>query len=209
MSVTVLDLGREPVTLNVEVTGVDSRPYTVAVVDRLKGDYKILYDRTVKGNSFNFNLPRHTGKAYLILSEGKVKSILKSDLKFPDLPYLDKAELSRPYDMTKMQFRPNRNMRSPARMFVNKPVIEYNPDKMREYSEPVKVFIMFHEAGHQFFDDEIKTDRFAVISFLNAGYNLSSAMYALKDVLNVSEENIERILSQHDLLKHLSRSIYG
>ena len=53
-----------------------------------------------------------------------------------------------------------------------------------------------------------KTDAWATVSFLNDGYNISSAIYALTKILGRSEENVKRMLAQHKLLLEISKNYY-
>ena len=108
---------------------------------------------------------------------------------------------------------------SPARIFASKGIIERGRE-FYKLPKPVRVFILLHEIGHFFyginngdikkaeslnafeskdflrkkmFNSESKCDLFAMIHFLQMGYNRSTAYYSLNKILSRSQENINRV----------------
>lgn len=210
MDYSNLQLDPGKIHLKVKLSGVPSEPYLIQIRDvDANPENRIFYERWVKDSEVNINLPIHPDRVKLWVSRGKIESILKSPLKVKQIPYLDKPTHKRPYDLEDIEFRVNPHLVSPARMFTKHPIIEYNPRKMKKMTEPTVRFIFYHELGHHFFDDEEKADRWALITFLNQGFNLSSAIYALTRTLGKSTDNVKRMLSQHSLLKQLSKRFYG
>lgn len=167
------------------------------------------YWRELSDNEAIINLPSHSGLIKLDTSSGNIVSTLIGDLKPPVIPYLYEPETKRPYQLSDIVFKENYSIKSPARMFTDKPIVEWNPNLLKRYPKPIQKFIMWHEIGHNFFDDEQKADTWATITFLNEGWCLSSAIYALTKVLGKSSENINRMLFQNELLKKLSALYYA
>lgn len=108
---------------------------------------------------------------------------------------------------------------SPARVFVKEGIVERGRELFR-LPKPVRVFILLHEVGHFFYgitegdmrraskmsdpdardfltrrrnESEMKCDLFALIHFLEMGYNRSTAFYALSNVLHRSSDNNKRL----------------
>ena len=92
--------------------------------------------------------------------------------------------------------------RTPARIYANFGVIEYDKKKFASYPIPFKVFILLHEIGHFFYTTEWKCDIFALYHFTRLGYNASNAFYCLSTILN-DPNNTE----QHDRIKNLFNAI--
>lgn len=135
------------------------------------------------------------------------------------LPVLPEYERK---DIKDFQIVKNPNLiGSPARVFVKEGIIEHGRDYYK-YPKPVRVFITLHEIGHFFYglttedfkkaeqmseaegqnylrwkkaESEKKCDLFALIHYLQMGYNRSMAFYSLKKVLSRSQDNINRIKS--------------
>lgn len=82
----------------------------------------------------------------------------------------------------------------PARNFTLKKIIETGP-LYKEQPFPIRLFILLHECGHFYYKDEDFADLWAAKTFIDMGYNNSSALYALTKVLNFkSKKNEERIM---------------
>lgn len=91
---------------------------------------------------------------------------------------------------------------TPARNFTHKGIIEISP-KFKKYPFCIRKFIIYHERGHFYYKNEEDADLWAANEFIKAGYNNSSAFYALKNVLNFdSKINKDRIKK---LFKNLHR----
>lgn len=118
---------------------------------------------------------------------------------------------------------------SPARVFVKDGIIEKGNDFYR-HPKPIRVFIMLHEIGHFYYgvtnkdlekaekmsdpdgrefikqkrnESEKKCDLFALIHYLNMGYNRSMAFYSLAKVLSRSQDNINRL---KELVKNIQQT---
>lgn len=213
-----LDLGFDPANLRVSTVNPDKKKFRIQVLSPLnaQGKRKIYYDRISNDEIVNIPLPKHSNTVFIRTTGIPINNILTGPLKPPKIPYLDKPTRKAPYSADQIRIEKNPNLKSPALIFRNKPVIQYNPLILEKLPTPVQTFILFHEMGHIFFgpelsieDREIKTDRWAVVTFLNEGYPLSSALYALTKVLNRSPLNVKRIIEQSNLLKQLSMQYYG
>lgn len=108
---------------------------------------------------------------------------------------------------------------TPARIFTKQGVIEVSR-MYYDLPKPIRAFLLLHEIGHFFYgvtDSDIeyansitngeqwlkdkaqkseeKCDLFALINYLEMGYNRSMAFYALSHILKHSKENEERLKS--------------
>lgn len=81
---------------------------------------------------------------------------------------------------------------TPARIFTDSGKIEVGA-KFDLLPLQIQKFIVLHEVGHLYYNDESNCDLFALYHFLKQGYNESNAFYALSKVLSRSPENLERI----------------
>lgn len=217
MDAVPLTLQDGPLTLIVRTTGTGGQPHTVRIIaPRREGRNPIYYERKVADDTININLPVHPKKVILTTEEGRVKDVLQGPLTAPQIPYFDAPTRKAPYEPEDIVYEPKWDMESPARIFSNKPLIQYNPDKINKLPEPIKRFIFMHELAHLYFgkelplkEREMKCDTWAAITFLNQGWNLSSAIYALTQVLNRNKVNVARMLKQRDLIRYLSDNYYG
>lgn len=116
---------------------------------------------------------------------------------------------------------------APERNREKKPIVKYNPalitSPARIYSQtgeielgkyfhslqlPFKMFILFHEYGHFFYNTEWKADAYAFYHFIKRGGNPSAAIDCLKKILttngknaDVNAANINRILTLFNIAK--------
>lgn len=108
---------------------------------------------------------------------------------------------------------------TPARIHTDKGIIELG-QKFFKFSKPIRVFFLLHEVGHFYYginkqdleiarkmdrksgreylrkkmnEGEENCDLFALVHFLKMGFNRSTAMQALKEVLKRTPENLARI----------------
>lgn len=88
---------------------------------------------------------------------------------------------------------------TPARVHTEKGIIELGT-KIKHYPAAMKVFFIWHELGHFYYKTEKFCDLFALVFFLKSGWNMSTAMYCLTNILNRTPQNMERILF---IYKHL------
>lgn len=61
------------------------------------------------------------------------------------------------------------------------------------FPSPIRLFLLLHEAGHQFYKTEEYCDLYALVNFIRMGYNASTGYYSLIKILGRSKENISRI----------------
>lgn len=78
--------------------------------------------------------------------------------------------------------------KTPARIYAELGVIQYDREKFKTLPIPCKVFILLHEIGHLYYKTEWKTDLFAMYHFTRLGYNASNAFYTLSNILDASQE---------------------
>lgn len=195
--------------VNLQYNSTKAKPFYVQVRDPKTG--QILYERTINKQKILINLPHAPEYVSLIIvGKPRIESTLITPLRKPNIPFDKIPETKRKYSITDFRFVANPNLTSPARMFTEIPVIEYNPILMQKHTEPVQKFIIYHEFGHYFFDNEILTDRWAINTFLNDGYNMSSANYGLTHVLNKeSPDNIERMKAGDEYLQQIGQTYYN
>lgn len=98
-----------------------------------------------------------------------------------------------------ISFHYNPEISSPARIFRHKGRIEKGP-KFYALPYSLKLFILLHEIGHLYYKTEWKCDLFACYHFLKMGYNESSCLYALTNILHRSPMNDGRILKLFNTL---------
>ena len=90
---------------------------------------------------------------------------------------------------------------TPARNFFHQGIIEVGA-RFNTFIYPIQRFIILHEKGHFYYKDEWMADLYAAVNFIKEGYNNSTALYALTDVLKTNPRNADRIKK---LFKHLHR----
>lgn len=73
--------------------------------------------------------------------------------------------------------------------------------KFKELPIPMKIFVLLHEIGHFRYSTERFCDLYATIEFIKLGYNPSTAMYCLTDVLKNSNGKTDRVNYIFDILK--------
>jgi hypothetical protein len=165
--------------------------------------------RLVTESEVIINLPIHPEDVIIVSVNAPILSILQARLIPPKISYVYPPDAKRPYNWSEIKYIPNPIMNGPARMFTDRPLVEYNPAQLATMSEPVKRFVLIHEHGHNYHDEEHKTDAWALVTFLNQGWGLSSAIYALLHVLKRSDENVYRIIHQNELIKQIAKRYYA
>lgn len=209
MDVKTIDLeGYNGVTLCVELAGVlHGEPFYISVKEPRTG--QIFYERVYDKSKVQINLPQHSKKVILaIVGRPKISQYYLTDLKRLEIPYPSPSETSRPFKISEIRVGENHHMRTPGRFHIKRPLIEFNPRMMSKYSQPVNLFIRLHELGHFYFTDEEKADEWATTTFLNLGYNLSSANQALTQVLSKSPVNMDRMYAQHEYLNAINNQYF-
>ncbi|HEX7904824.1 MAG TPA: hypothetical protein VF487_13190 [Chitinophagaceae bacterium] len=118
---------------------------------------------------------------------------------------------------------------SPARVYAKDGVVETGQE-FNSHPKPIRAFILLHEIGHFFYgltdadyvkankmpeplgrdyirkkrnESEVKCDLFALIHYLQMGYNRSMAFYALATVLSRSKDNVNRL---KELIKNIQKT---
>lgn len=124
---------------------------------------------------------------YTFLVDGK--EIGKSQMKFiPLVPARFNVEMpfrqrnrAKPYEITTNHTLSH----TPARIHTHSGRIEVSP-AFHQFPIFAQKFIIAHELGHFYYQDEEYADMFAAQSMLKRGYNPSSIMYTLINVLKRS-----------------------
>lgn len=200
-----VDLKPGPVQLIVNTEGNGGR----ALIQAVGTSGGTWYYRFVDEPIVRINLPVHPERIIVVSVGRKIASILQSKLTPPSIPHVYPQSAKRPYHIDQVRFEQNLGYPGPARMFTNRPVIEYNPKKIASMPEPIKRFVLLHELGHQYHDDEQKTDAWAFINFINMGWLPSQATYALIHVLGRTPDNVARMLHLNKLAKYISKHGYN
>ena len=97
-------------------------------------------------------------------------------------------------------FEPNHQMQGPAQIYPDTGKIEVGP-KFYKQTEQIQEFIICHELGHFYYDEEEAADRFALYEFLKNGGNQSAAYDALHKVLSPCKNATLRINNILELIK--------
>jgi len=167
---------------------------------RIKKDGSELeYERFLDGKvtRIKFNVP-NIGKYKSNILFDLVKVVPLEKPKFSVI--LPPFERSRMKDF-KIVFNPDLDY-TPARIDTERGIIEEGKN-FYQYSHPTRVFFRLHEIGHFYYKTEKFCDLFATYHFLQMGYNKSTAMYCLTNVLRRNKQNLERIMYVYD---HLIKS---
>lgn len=109
------------------------------------------------------------------------KMVRKMWLKFPDR--IPKHELQIVY---------NPSLNTLACCYQDDCVIEVS-DQYYKLPFYARVFILYHEIGHLYYDSEFDADKFADYHYMNDGFNPSSALYAKTKYLGNTDEESDRI----------------
>lgn len=108
------------------------------------------------------------------------------------MPRLPPAERDRVKDEV-IKFNPNLTD-SPARIFTEMtPAVIETSRGFYDLPDPIKLFLLLHEKGHQFYKTEKYCDLYAFVNYLRMGYNRSMAYYSLIKILRRTKENVDRI----------------
>jgi len=209
MDVKTIDLeDYNGVTLCVELAGVlYGEPFYISIKE--PGTGRIWYERIYDKSKVSINLPKHSKEVSLaIVGRPTIAQYYLTDLQRLEIPYPSEIEKTRPFNISEIRVADNLEMQTPGRFYTRRPLIEFNPRMMSKYSQQVNLFIRLHELGHFFFTDEEKADEWATTTFLNLGYNLSSANQALTQVLSKSPVNMDRMYAQHEYLNAINNQYF-
>ena len=160
---------------------------------------KIYYFRNLsnKNNQIKFNVAKGDTFSTNVDCRIDVNSYQPTKVKFK-LPKPEKH-----YFHENFTYRFNPDLKgTPARNFYKEGIIEISP-MFLTLPFPVRVFILCHEIGHSFYHDEMKADLYGLKLYLENGYNKSTALHSLMDVLNLkSSDNQERINNIYKILNN-------
>lgn len=158
---------------------------------------KLYANRPFVKGLFKFNIPfsgnyEFSGKFFEL---HKVEPLQKWDkiITLPD------RERNKTVGIKKIVIKPD--MDSPARIYTDDQVILVS-DKWLAYPVEMRFFILLHEVGHFYYQEEWKCDTFAAHWFIKLGFNPSQAFESLAGVLCDSDTNDERINNIYNLLKN-------
>jgi hypothetical protein len=161
---------------------------------------KLYYFRYTDGKvpRIKFNIP--DAGTYTSDTDFKIEKI--GDIEIPDTPRLPPAERDR-YKDEVIKFNPNLTD-TPVRIFTDTtPAIIETSRSFYDLPDTIKLFLLLHEKGHQFYRTEKYCDLYALVNYLRMGYNRSMGYYSLIKVLRRSKQNIDRIKSMFDTInKH-------
>lgn len=178
----------KPVTIYVKFP-VNNLPKYFRVNDN---EGKLYFERFLNGKvpRIKFNVPYPVGINYNIVTPCDIVKIVSIEL--PDINIdLPPFERNRAKDV-KIIDNPQLNG-TPARIFTYDGVIELGR-KFYTFPKPMRVFFLWHEVAHLYYKTEQYCDLFALVQFLKMGYNMSTAMYCLTNVLKRNKENFKRIV---------------
>lgn len=158
---------------------------------------KVYYFRDLGKKNYNIKFNVAKGDTFTTNVDCKISvdSYQPTKVKFK-LPKPEKH-----YFHNNFEYRFNPNLKdTPARNFYKEGIIEFSP-MFLTLPFPVKVFILCHEIGHSFYHDEMKADLYGCKLYLENGYNKSTALHSLMDVLNLkSTKNQERVNNIYKIL---------
>ncbi len=151
---------------------------------------ELYFERYLDGKTprIKFNIPTEG----IYKTANNIEIVKRNDIEIPNLYFtLPKYERNRIKDFTIID-NPNLH-NTPARIFTHEGIIEKG-SQFYKYTQPMKVFFLLHEVGHFYYKTEEYCDLFALVHFLQMGYNMSTAMYALTNVLRRNKQNRDRVL---------------
>lgn len=142
-----------------------------------------------KYNEIKINIP-DTGKYFLTVdSKINIVDLIKCKVNFTLPP--NERERMKPFYIVHNP----KLLGTPARNFTETGRIETGV-RFYHYPKPIQRFFILHEIGHFYYKSEDKADLYALVKYVEEGYNPSQAYYALSKVLNKeSKRNQERIFN--------------
>lgn len=175
----------KPETIYIKFNGVLPRKFELR---GKKGE--IYFERYLDGKTprIKFNIPNKG----VYTTTNNIEIVKRVDIEIPKFDFsLPPFERDRIKDFVIID-NPNLH-NTPARVFTHEGIIEKG-SQFYKYTQPMKVFFLLHEVGHFYYKTEEYCDLFALANFLLMGYNMSTAMYALTNVLKRNKQNRERVL---------------
>jgi hypothetical protein len=157
----------------------------------------LYFERFLDGKTGNikFNIPDKGDYLFNI----PVKNIKEKSIEIPDLNIpLPPFERNRIKDF---RIITNRSLTgSPLRVFTMEGIVERSPIFFT-YPIPNRIFLLLHEVAHFWYKTEKYCDLLALLIFISWGYNISTAIYCLTNILSEHPMNDERIKYIYDILK--------
>lgn len=88
---------------------------------------------------------------------------------------------------------------TPARIHVEKPLIQVSKAKFNQMTIPERIIILLHEVAHNFInydqDDEVEADQHAINMYNELGYPKIEAVNAFGEIMADTDVNYERMLN--------------
>ena len=88
---------------------------------------------------------------------------------------------------------------TPARISVDKPIIQVSQAKFNEMSIPERIIILLHEVAHNFInldeDDELESDQNGLNIYNQLGYPKIEAVNAFANIMADTDNNYQRMLN--------------
>jgi len=152
----------------------------VLILDENKKEF---YNYSPKNRMFN--LPKGS---YFLDNSVKIKETKPLVFKLPYLPKPQKRTKLEPKDfIIKMVQNPNK-----ASIFLHEGRIEIDSNFWANLSRVQKEYVLNHELGHLYFEDEKRADLYAMEQMLKIGYNPSQIANVVLKTFSVNKENLAR-----------------
>lgn len=176
-------------------------------IKRIPQNETVYYKRLYNKAKLQINLPVHPQWIQVKVYGGpQIDSYIIDKIRIQKIPYQFETDLIVPrrYPISEVKIQRCRNLPhgTQARFLYDYGIIQTDEDRMSKLPQPVRQFILGHELGHYYYNEERPTDRFALYQLNNQGYNLSNLMDSLTNVLSLQTRagelhhlNISRILS--------------
>lgn len=175
----------KPETIYIKFNGTLPRKFELK-----KQNGEMYFERYLDGKTprIKFNVPNKG----IYTTANNIEIVKRVDIEIPKMIFnLPAFERDRIKDFVIVDNPALHN--TPARVFTHEGVIEKG-SQFNKYTQPMKVFFLLHEVGHFYYKTEEYCDLFALTHFLQMGYNMSTAMYALTNVLRRNKQNKDRVL---------------
>lgn len=178
----------KPSTFYVQFTEIMPRTFILANLNEKEECYFRYLDG--KTPRIKFNVP----DPGVYETNVPVKIVKEVDIEIPSrFPKLPPANRDR-WQPVKQVYNKDldRITTTPIRIYSEIGVVEYG-DRYLSYTKPVQKFLYFHELGHMFYREEENCDMYALINFIRAGYNQSTAFYLMEHILHRTPQKIDRM----------------
>ncbi len=174
--------------------------YSVVVINADNGD--IIFKRKFDKDKIQINLPRNPLRTSVFTTCREVENYISSPLKKNQFDYDFTPETERDFPLSDLKVQYVENLGyTPARILTKQGVMQISKKHFRDLDQPTRYFIMMHEMGHYYFNDEDKADEYAFNACMKRGYGLSVCYNALANVLRDSKPNLLRKIKMMQNLK--------